>query len=264
MLIQVTSSCIYVSFAWAAAVNGWSGSTPSTPGGYSAGPSSNGGFSNGGSVMSNHPAWIHGSPSSLVGRLITTTTIRTTLNVTTQSPCSGPGCSQNPSSEETTSQQKIKGILLPRNYVNFPLVKLVVSKIAYTSPEMTKNEHFLTTSHRKVVRENFFRDFGYIMLLNNLSRLIRVINRTNSRPNWIRRSEKLYHWKKVDHDSTAPPKENAQLHGFKEWFITTLKFIKKRYNVWNFLAAAWETISPKIKVSLISFPLFTHTNVSKR
>jgi len=89
-----------------AAVNGWSGSTPSTPGGYSAGPSSNGGStipSNGGSAMSNHPAWIHGSPSSLVGRLITTPTIRTTLNVTTQGPCSGPGCSQNPSSDEWTT-----------------------------------------------------------------------------------------------------------------------------------------------------------------
>ena len=87
---------------------------------------------------------------------------------------------------------KIKGILLPRNYVKFTLVKVTASKIAYTSLEMTKNEHFLTTSHRKVVRENFFRDFGYIMLLKNSSRLIRVINRTNSQPNWTRRSEKRY------------------------------------------------------------------------
>ena len=75
----------------------------------------------------------------------------------------------------------------------FTLVKVTASKIAYTSLEMTKNEHFLTTSHRKVVQENVFRNFGYIMLLKNSSRLIRVINRTNSQPNWTRRSEKRYH-----------------------------------------------------------------------
>ena len=94
------------------------------------------------------------------------------------------------------SYQKIKGILLPHNYVKFTLVKITASKVAYTSLWMTKNEHFLTTSHRKVVREIFFRDFGYIMLLKNSFRLIKVINRTNSQPNWTRRSEKRYHWKK--------------------------------------------------------------------
>ena len=34
-------------------------------------------------------------------------------------------------------------ILLPRNDINFPLVKVIVSKIAYKIIQNTKNEHFL-------------------------------------------------------------------------------------------------------------------------
>ena len=49
----------------------------------------------------------------------------------------------------------MKGILRPRNYFQFPLVKVIISKIAYTSFENTKNEDWLRTSHRKVVREIF-------------------------------------------------------------------------------------------------------------
>ena len=51
----------------------------------------------------------------------------------------------------------MKGILLPRNYFQFPLVKLIVSKFACTSLENPKHEHFLTTSDRKVAREIFSR-----------------------------------------------------------------------------------------------------------
>ena len=49
----------------------------------------------------------------------------------------------------------MKDTLLPRNCFQFPLVKVIVSKIAYIKFENTKNEHFFTTSHRKVARENF-------------------------------------------------------------------------------------------------------------
>ena len=51
--------------------------------------------------------------------------------------------------------EKKKGILLSRNYFNFPLVKVIVSKIAYKSRWKTKNEHFLTKNFRKVVLEFF-------------------------------------------------------------------------------------------------------------
>ena len=49
----------------------------------------------------------------------------------------------------------MNGILLPRNDIHFPLVKVIVSKIAYKSRWKTKNEHFLTTNYRKVVLEIF-------------------------------------------------------------------------------------------------------------
>ena len=40
-------------------------------------------------------------------------------------------------------------------FPDFPLVNVIVNKIAYTRLENTKKEHFFTTSHRKVARENF-------------------------------------------------------------------------------------------------------------
>ena len=49
----------------------------------------------------------------------------------------------------------MNGVLLPRNCFQFPLVKIIISKSAYKSFENTKNEHVLTTSHRKVAREFF-------------------------------------------------------------------------------------------------------------
>ena len=48
----------------------------------------------------------------------------------------------------------MKGILLLRNCFQFPLVNVIVNKIAFTSLENIKNEHFFATSHRKVIWEN--------------------------------------------------------------------------------------------------------------
>ena len=79
----------------------------------------------------------------------------------------------------------MKGILLLRNYFKFPFVKVIVTKIDCKSLYNTKKERFLTAYHQNVVRENFFRDIGDVMLVRNLFRLIRVINGTNSRPIWI-------------------------------------------------------------------------------
>ena len=57
----------------------------------------------------------------------------------------------------------MNGILLPGNSLKFPLVKVIVSKIAYKSLKTTKNSHFLRTDHRNVVHENLFRGLGDII-----------------------------------------------------------------------------------------------------
>ena len=49
----------------------------------------------------------------------------------------------------------MNGILLLRKYLSFPLVKVIVSKIAYEIIKNTKNDHFLMALYRKIVRENF-------------------------------------------------------------------------------------------------------------
>ena len=54
----------------------------------------------------------------------------------------------------------MNGILLPRNDINFPLVKVIVRKIAYKNRWKTKNEHFLTRNYRKVVLEIFSETLG--------------------------------------------------------------------------------------------------------
>ena len=51
----------------------------------------------------------------------------------------------------------MNGILLLRKYLSFPLVKVIVSKIAYEIIKNTKNDHFLMAHYRKVVREFFFQ-----------------------------------------------------------------------------------------------------------
>lgn len=56
----------------------------------------------------------------------------------------------------------MKGILVPGNCFQFPLVKFIVSKIAYTSLENTKNEHYST--NRKVAREIFSGTSAIILI----------------------------------------------------------------------------------------------------
>ena len=91
------------------------------------------------------------------------------------------------------SYQKTNGILLPRKYLNFPPVQVIVSKIAYEIIKNTKNDQFLMAHYRKVVRENFFRGFGNIILVKSLFKTIRSINPSNSRPIWTRTGEERYH-----------------------------------------------------------------------
>ena len=103
----------------------------------------------------------------------------------------------------------MKGILLPHNYVKFPLVKFIVSKIAYESLENTKNERFLTMDHRNVVLENFFSDIGGVLLVRNLFRPIRVINRTTSQPIWTPTCEDIGHIAK--NTSSGPPEKKIPI-----------------------------------------------------
>ena len=108
------------------------------------------------------------------------------------------------------SYGKMNGILLPGNSLKFPLVKVIVSKIAYKSLKTTKNSHFLRTDYGNVVHENFFRDFGDIICIKNLFRPIRVINRTNSWAIWTRIGEDIDHFSKWP---ANPPtkKKNSQV-----------------------------------------------------
>ena len=87
----------------------------------------------------------------------------------------------------------MKGTLLPRDQIKFPLVKVIVSKIACESLSNINNQRFLTTDHRNVVRENFFRDIEGVTLVRNLFRPIRIINRTNSRTIWTPTYEDIDH-----------------------------------------------------------------------
>ena len=119
----------------------------------------------------------------------------------------------------------MKAILLPRNYFKFPLVKVIVSKIAYKSLITTKNVRFLRTDHRNVVHENFFRDLGDIICIKNLFKPIRVINRTISWAIWTRTSEDIDHLKKWP--ATPPPKKNSHMLSilitwciFQKWLYT--------------------------------------------
>ena len=68
----------------------------------------------------------------------------------------------------------MKAILLPGNSLKFPLVKVIVSKIAYKSLITTKNSHFLRTDHRNVVHEIFFRGGGGHLEKCSISSPIRV------------------------------------------------------------------------------------------
>ena len=113
----------------------------------------------------------------------------------------------------------MNGILLPGNSLKFPLVKVIVSKIAYKSLKTTKNSHFLRTDHRNVVHENFFRDFGDIICIKNLFRPIRVINRTNSWAIWTRIGEDIDHFSKWP---ANPPTKKKKSH----FLLQKLNFLR--------------------------------------
>ena len=123
----------------------------------------------------------------------------------------------------------MNGILLPRNYLKFPLVKVIVSKIAYKSLITTKNIHFLRTDHRNVVHENFFRDFGDIICIKNLFRPIRVINRTNSWAIWTRIGEDIDHFSKWP---ANPPtkKKKIPFYLWVKWNTSFQRMIQRGYS----------------------------------
>ena len=101
----------------------------------------------------------------------------------------------------------------------------------------------MTTDHRNVVRENFFRDIGGVTLVRNLFRPIRIINRTNSRTIWTPTYEDIDHNGKKT--SFPPPKKNPHQHisvhllfvfhtyifCFHDTTISGLYFIEKRYTI---------------------------------
>ena len=107
----------------------------------------------------------------------------------------------------------MKAILLPRNYLKFPLVTLTVSKTAYKSLQNTRIVHFLRMVHRNAVRENFVRDFGKIICFESLFKPIRVINRTNSWVIWTRTSEDIAHFWRWH--ATPPKNKNYHLVNIK-------------------------------------------------
>ena len=63
--------------------------------------------------------------------------------------------------------------------------------------------------HRNVVLEIFLSDIGDVMLVENLFRPIRVINRTTSQPIWTPTCEDIGHI--VKSTSFGPPKKNPHI-----------------------------------------------------
>ena len=61
--------------------------------------------------------------------------------------------------------------------------------------------------HRNVILENFFSDIEDLMLVRNLFRPIRVINRTTSQPIWTPTCEDIGHVAKMC--SFVPPKKKS-------------------------------------------------------
>ena len=88
----------------------------------------------------------------------------------------------------------MKAILLPRNYLNFPLVTLIVSKIAYKSLQNTNIVHFLRMVPNDV-REDF-SDISEDSMYRTLFKPIRIINHANSSIIWTRTSKYMEHFLK--------------------------------------------------------------------
>ena len=86
------------------------------------------------------------------------------------------------------------------------------------------------TDHRNVVRQNYFRDIGDVMLVRNLFRLIRVIKRTNSRPIWTPTCEDIDHNAKIT-SFTLPKKKSPHkivFFGSRIIFFQTLTTCEDR------------------------------------
>ena len=93
----------------------------------------------------------------------------------------------------------MKGILRPRNYLKFPSVKVIVKEIAYKSLKNSKKAYFgpfLRTDNQNLEPEIFFRDFRYVIRIENMFKPIRAINRTDSRAIWMRICEENRHFAK--------------------------------------------------------------------
>ena len=83
----------------------------------------------------------------------------------------------------------MKGILRPRNYLKFPSVKVIAKEIAYNSLKNSKKAYFcpfLRTDNQNVEPEILFKDFQYVLWIENMFKPIRAINRTDSRAIWMR------------------------------------------------------------------------------
>ena len=92
-------------------------------------------------------------------------------------------------------------------------------------PKWTFSDDKPSTSH---ICENLFQRLrSYHHIGQNLFRLIKVINRINSRSIRTRTSEKEYHWKKVDHDYS---KKNA-------WMVRLIILID--LNTFRFILDSW-------------------------
>ena len=72
-------------------------------------------------------------------------------------------------------------------------------------PLLKKNPQFLRTDCQNLVCEIFFSDIGDVTLVQNLFRLIRFINRTNTHTIWTPTYEDIGHIAKKT--SNPPPKK---------------------------------------------------------
>ena len=122
----------------------------------------------------------------------------------------------------------MKGILLPGNSLNFPLVKVIVRKIAYKGLTTTKNVRFLRMDHRNVVHENFFRGLGDIICIKNLFKPIKVINRTNFWAISTRINQDIDHFSKRH----APPPEKLPFVETYDWFTNTFSNMMLKKVIW--------------------------------
>ena len=86
------------------------------------------------------------------------------------------------------------------------------------------------TDHRNVVRENFFRDFGVVTLVQNLFKQIRAINRTNPRPIWTPTCED------IDHIAKIAPKDPPKKYPHPQKLVS-LKKIERVLSIVQFECA---------------------------